>query len=107
MNTFDKIYEVASKIPLGKVMTYGQIAQMVNTNPRVVGYAMAANKSPKDVPCHRVIKSDGTLAGGYAFGGRDVKRQLLEDEGIPFVNNIVDLKKHLYSADYPQKNSSQ
>ena len=81
-----------SSIPKGKVMTYKQIADIVKTTPRVVGFALHANKDPKNIPCHRVIKSNGTLAKGYAFGGAEKQKELLKKEGIVFLkNNCVDL----------------
>jgi len=73
-------------------MTYKQIADIVKTTPRVVGFALHANKDPKNIPCHRVIKSNGTLAKGYAFGGAEKQKELLKKEGIVFLkNNCVDL----------------
>ena len=92
MTTFEKIYKIVSSIPKGKVMTYKQIADIVKTTPRVVGFALHANKDPKNIPCHRVIKSNGTLAKGYAFGGAEKQKELLKKEGIVFLkNNCVDL----------------
>jgi methylated-DNA-protein-cysteine methyltransferase related protein len=85
MNAFAKVYSVVAKIPKGKVMTYGQVAKTLGLNPRVVGFALHANKDPQNIPCHRVIKSDGTLAG-YAFGGAEEKKRILEEEGILFEN---------------------
>lgn len=98
MTTFEKVYKAVSKIPRGKVSTYGIIAKKVGIpNPRVVGYALHVNKDPDDVPCHRVVTKDGKLAPGYAFGGLDVQRKLLEQEGITFLNGKVVLDKHLFS----------
>lgn len=82
MKTFQKIYKVVSFIPKGKVMTYKEVAEIVGTTPRVVGFALHANKNPDKVPCHRVIKSDRTLAKGYAFGGMKKQKELLKKEGI-------------------------
>ncbi len=97
MNTFDKVYKIVSKIPKGKVSTYGEIAKLIGiTNPRVVGYALHINKDPDNIPCHRVVNKFGKLAPGYAFGGLDVQKQLLEQEGVTFINNSVDLDKHFY-----------
>lgn len=73
-------------------MTYGQIAQQTNITPRVVGFALHANKNPKEIPCHRVIKQDGTLTNGYAFGGREQQKEKLEEEGIVFVKNKINLR---------------
>ena len=63
-------------------MSYKQVADIVGTTPRVVGFALHANKDPKNIPCHRVIKSNGTLAKGYAFGGKEKQKELLKKEGI-------------------------
>jgi methylated-DNA-protein-cysteine methyltransferase-like protein len=100
MNTFTKIYSLVSKIPQGKVMTYGQIAGILNIkNPRVVGFAMAGNKDPKTVPCHRVVKSDGTIGTGYAFGGVTIKKELLQKEGVEFItNNTINLATCLHTV---------
>lgn len=92
MNTFDKIYDLVALVPKGKVTTYGALAKAVMTNPRVVGYALHQNKDPKHVPCHRVINSKGEISGGYAFGGPNVQKEMLEKEGIVFKKNKVDLK---------------
>lgn len=92
MNTFDKIYDLVALIPKGKVTTYGALAKASMTNPRVVGYALHGNKDPKHVPCHRVINAKGEISAGYAFGGPGVQKKMLEEEGVVFKNNKVDLK---------------
>lgn len=93
-STFDKIYSVVKTIPKGKVSTYKAVALLCNTSPRVVGFALHANKSPAIVPCHRIIKSDGTLANGYAFGGQSKQREMLEKENICFEGEKVNLTKY-------------
>lgn len=94
MNTFDKVYDLVAAVPKGKVTTYGDIARITGLNPRVVEYALHANKEPENVPCHRVINSKGRISSGYAFGGPDTQKQMLENEGIVFdKDGIVDLKK--------------
>jgi len=98
MNTFAKVYKAVEKIPKGKVSTYGIVAKYIGiNNPRVVGYALHANKTPDMVPCHRVINAKGELTKGYAFGGPDIQKQLLEQEGIEFKNNKIDLSRFLFS----------
>ncbi|MFX1481952.1 MAG: methylated-DNA--[protein]-cysteine S-methyltransferase [Promethearchaeota archaeon] len=70
-------------IPRGKTATYGWIAEKIGTRGvRAVGNANARNPFPMVIPCHRVIRSDRTL-GGFG-GGLDMKRRLLEMEGIRF-----------------------
>ncbi len=98
MTTFDLVYEKVKQIPLGKVTTYGEIARVIGiSNPRVVGYALHANKQFIKVPCHRVVAKDGGLAKAFAFGGDDIQKQLLENEGVEFVDNKVNMEKCFYS----------
>lgn len=97
MNTFEIIYEIVKTIPKGKVATYGQVAFFAG-NPRwarIVGYALHHNPDPSTIPCHRVVNREGKVAPGFAFGGSDIQRQLLESEGIVFENDgTIDLKKY-------------
>ena len=98
MNSFEKIYKVVSQIPKGKVATYKKVAEIAGIkNPRVVGFAMHANKDTIKVPCHRVVGSNGKLTG-YARGGIKQKRKILEKEGIKFDSKgNIDLKKYLFN----------
>ncbi len=85
MKSFEKVYKVVAKIPKGKVMTYGKVSELSGiNNPRIVGFALHANKNPNEIPCHRVIRSDRTLANGYAFGGKEKQKKILQEEGIKF-----------------------
>jgi methylated-DNA-protein-cysteine methyltransferase related protein len=80
-----RVFEVIKRIPRGKVATYGQIARLAQIpNPRQVGSILHTNTNPADYPCHRVIKSDGSVAGGYAFGERDGQIKRLEAEEVFF-----------------------
>jgi len=73
----EKLCEIA---PYGTTVTYGELgARAGGVDPRDVGVMMATNPLPLVVPCHRVVASDGL--GGYG-GGLDLKRQLLELEGV-------------------------
>jgi len=77
----DKVKDVVRNIPKGKVMTYKEVA-VASGRPkaaRAVANLMAANYAP-DIPCHRVIRSDGGL-GGYNRGGVEKKRSILKSEG--------------------------
>ena len=97
MNSFDKVYLQVKRIPKGKVVTYKQISQIVEISPRVVGFALHANKNPKEVPCHRVVNIKGQLAKGYIFGGVGEQRKKLEDEGVKFLKNgLIDLSLSQY-----------
>ena len=72
------------KIPRGRVMTYGGLAARLGVpgGARAVGNALAGNPFPLVIPCHRVIRSDGSL-GGFG-GGLSMKRALLAMEGVRF-----------------------
>ena len=77
----DKVRDIVRKIPRGKTMTYKQVAAKVG-NPnaaRAVGAVMRTNYLP-DVPCHRVIRSDGGM-GDYNRGGASRKAEMLREEG--------------------------
>lgn len=90
MTFFEQVYEVVKKIPRGSVMTYGQVGKAIGTRDyRRVGQALHANKS-SDVPCHRVVFSDGRLASGYAFGGPGEQKKRLLAEGVRFIDNKVN-----------------
>lgn len=97
MTVFEKIYEVVCNIPKGKVATYGQVALLAG-NPhwaRVVGYALHVNPAFGVIPCHRVVNREGKTAESFAFGGSDIQRQMLENEGIVFEEDgHIDLKKY-------------
>lgn len=93
MNKFNGIYSAVLRIPKGKVATYKQIARITKVkSPRVVGFVLHKNPNPENIPCHRVVKSDGSLAKGYAFGGLRKQKEVLQSEGIMFNKNCIDLK---------------
>jgi len=77
----EKVLAVVRKIPKGKVMTYKQVASKAGNSKaaRAVGAVMRTNYDPK-IPCHRVIRSDGSL-GSYNRGGTVKKLALLKHEG--------------------------
>lgn len=94
MNFNDKVYNLCKKIPKGKVSTYKLLSKKLNSKAyRAVGNALNKNKS-KQVPCHRIIKSNG-FVGGFAKGNKN-KIKILKKEGIKIKNNKIDLKKYLY-----------
>ncbi len=87
---FERSYELVRQIPVGRVASYGQIARMMGEprKARFVGFAMHASPGMSgDVPCHRVVFADGRLAPGYAFGGAGAQRELLEEEGVGFLDD--------------------
>lgn len=87
---FERSYELVRQIPVGRVASYGQIARMMGEprKARFVGFAMHASPGMSGgVPCHRVVFADGRLAPGFAFGGPGRQRELLEDEGVGFLDD--------------------
>lgn len=87
----EAVYALARKVPAGKVVTYGQLAIMLERPraARAVGGVMRGR--PGDVPAHRVIKADGSLCQGHLFGM--AQRRLLLEEGVPFLaDGRVDLR---------------
>jgi len=97
---FLKVYEVARKIPFGRVTTYGAIARYLGTarSARMVGWAMnqCGNVHPP-VPAHRVVNRNGLLTGKHHFGSSNLMQELLENEGIKVIDNrVADLEKVLW-----------
>jgi O-6-methylguanine DNA methyltransferase len=96
-NFKNKIYKLTSQIPPGKVATYGQLAKLAGHSgaARAVGQFMKNNPDPKNIPCHRVVASDGSLTG-YAFSqGIAAKKEILQNEGVIFNGDKVDLTRSL------------
>lgn len=80
-SAFDlRVWKALREVPWGKTASYGLIAARLGTGARAVGGAASRNPLPIVIPCHRIIKSDGTL-GGYS-GGTATKRALLAIEGV-------------------------
>ncbi len=99
---FEKVYDVVQHIPKGKVMTYGQIAKILGAPKysQIVGYALHVNPRPKEIPCHRVVNRFGEVCEGFAFGGKNVQRELLEAEGVVFdKNGKIDMEKYQWSGE--------
>lgn len=94
MGKSNAVYRLISNIPSGKVATYGQIGSILKIHPRQVGRILHLNSDPKSIPCHRVVNFKGEVARNYAFGGGDAQRKKLEEEGIIFVGNKVELQKY-------------
>lgn len=95
-NTFEKIYEVVKRIPRGRVASYGQVAEAAGNRrwARVVGYALHVNPAPGVIPCHRVVKKDGSVSSAFAFGGANRQAELLRREGVDFCDEShVDMAR--------------
>ncbi len=91
-----EVYKLLCRIPKGKVTTYKEIANQIRTKGyQAIGQIVGANPNAPKVPCHRVVKSDGSISG-YAFG-LDKKISLLKEENIEVKEGkIVNFEKKFY-----------
>ena len=80
-----KVYAIVRKIPPGKTITYGEIAERLGDKllARDVGQAMGENPTPIIMPCHRVLASGGKTGGFSAIGGVDYETASADDRGGP------------------------
>ncbi|MCP3686410.1 MAG: MGMT family protein [bacterium] len=91
----ERVWSITKKVPKGKVTTYAEIARKMKCKAyRAVGNAL--NKNPyKSVPCHRVVKSDGSV-GGFARGTKN-KIMMLKKEKVDIKkNSVIDFKEVFY-----------
>ena len=79
-----KIWKELMKIPYGKTKSYGAIAKKLKTSPRFVGNVCSKNNHLLIIPCHRVIRNDGSLGGFSGTGGIKLKKKLLIFENKKF-----------------------
>src|SRR5215217_8711892 len=92
----ERVYAIVRRIPSGRVMTYGQIAELLGNGytPRTVGFCM--HSSPEDIPWHRVLNAQGKTSTGKIVLPHDKQQLMLEQEGVIFDNARCDLEKFLY-----------
>src|SRR5215813_1925719 len=93
----ERVYRIVRKIPRGRVMTYGQIAELLGDGytPRTVGFVMHA--SPPDTPWHRVLNARGATSTGRLVLPHDKQQKLLELEHVVFnKNGCCDLQTFLW-----------
>ncbi|WP_373057746.1 MGMT family protein [Zunongwangia sp. H14] len=93
---FKKVYQVAEKIPEGRVTSYGAIAKYLGSpqSARMVGWAMNASKGMENIPAHRVVNRKGLLTGKSHFSGTNAMQLLLEEEGV----QVRELQIHNFEA---------
>lgn len=98
VSSFQKdVCQQMNMIPRGRVTSYGLIAKRISSGPRAVGTAVARNPWPLFVPCHRVVPANLDI-GNYSIGGAlsdygcEVKRDLLEREGVPIYADRISSK---------------
>ncbi|HKY41851.1 MAG TPA: MGMT family protein [Pyrinomonadaceae bacterium] len=93
----ERVYALVRRIPPGRVMTYGQIAELLGEGytPRTVGFVM--HGSPDGTPWHRVLNAQGKCSTGRVVLPHDKQQRLLEQEGVEFDKNArCDLERFLY-----------
>jgi len=101
---FQEFYEQVKKVPHGKVITYGMVARLAGFPrcARHVGWALHSNPDPDSIPCHRVVKKDGSLSSAFAFGGVLAHAELLKNEGVEIdeeTHRVKNMKKYLFQSD--------
>ena len=95
----ERVYEIVSRIPYGRVTTYGDVARAIGSvrGARMVGWALYSVPDGHGMPCHRVVNRYGELSGGWHFGHPDIMKGLLVAEGVPFSDEYrVDLARCLW-----------
>jgi len=94
MNFANKVYETVKSIPKGRVMTYKQIGEKINSKAyRAIGQVLKNNPNPRNIPCHRVIKSNRNVGGYFGHIDDEVSKEkvrLLINEGVKILNGKVD-----------------
>ncbi len=99
----ERVYQIVRRIPAGRVMTYGQIADLLGEGytPRTVGFVMHA--APDGVPWQRVINAQGACSTGRVLLPHNIQQGLLEAEGIVFdARGRCDLKRYRWLPDEAQ-----
>ena len=102
----ERVYEIVREIPSGKVMTYGQIAEILGAGytPRTVGFVMHSADT-ENVPWQRVINSQGACSTGKMTMPVNLQQKMLEDEGVVFnEKGRCDLKTNLWSPEGFEQN---
>ena len=82
-----KVWDAALKIPYGEVRTYGWVSGIAGGSPRSAGNALGANPIPIIIPCHRVIRADGSI-GGFS-SGMEIKRTLMDMERLHLGESVL------------------
>ena len=99
---YARIYAVVKRIPIGRVATYGQVAELAGIpgHARQVGYALNALPDDHEVPWHRVINSQGRISLRADSGYDDLQRTMLEAEGIEFdTSDRIALEKYRWHTE--------
>ncbi len=94
-----EVFEFLRKIPAGKVVTYGMVAEFLGDKnlARTVGNILKENPDTEKYPCYKVVGWDGKLAEQYTFGGKEKQKELLIKDNIAVHDYKVDLKKYKWN----------
>jgi len=98
----ERVYALLRQVPRGRVTTYNDLARSLQSAPRAIGQACRRNPYSPDVPCHRVVRSDGGLGGfGGKTSGKNIvnKRAMLLKEGVRVqAGQVTDFerKRHVF-----------
>ena len=91
----ERVYHIIKKVPRGKVTTYKAIAEALGTKAyRAVGNALNRNPNAPEVPCHRVVCSDGSI-GGYSEGVNEKIKLLQKENVLVKAGLVVDFGRKL------------
>ena len=95
------IYDLVRTIPVGRVATYGQVAELAGfpRRARQVGYALAALPEEADLPWHRVVNARGMVSLRRHGGAHRLQQLLLEEEGVLFEEGRIDLHRYRWVAE--------
>ena len=99
--SYAKIYGVVSRIPKGRVATYGQVASLARLprQARLVGYALHTLPADSDVPWHRVVNAAGKISlRADGLGHDELQAHLLRREGVRFVAGAIPLDRYRWGA---------
>jgi methylated-DNA-protein-cysteine methyltransferase related protein len=89
-NKIELVFAFLRSLPEGKAVSYAAVAREAGlSNPRSVGWILERNCLPDEIPCYKVVRSDGRLADGYKFGGPAAQRLRLASAGIEMKNGRV------------------
>jgi methylated-DNA-protein-cysteine methyltransferase-like protein len=97
----EAVYDIVRQVPKGQVTTYGFIAKIIGTSPRMVGWAMNKSHSQvPNVPAHRVVNRVGLLSGRMHFNPPSSMQEKLEKEGIRIKDHqIINFEQHLWQPE--------
>ena len=97
MSAWEEVYRMVRRIPRGRVMSYGQIADLLRRplSARAVGWAM--NQCPGDVPWQRVVNAAGGISTEHLHEPPDLQRRLVESEGVRFgANGTLSMARYRF-----------